>query len=61
MPDENTTVYVSICACCGYQWDETAKHTFVLDCPVCRANMIYKYEPTKQEVMGDEYDGIPWY
>ena len=53
--------YVAICAVCGYQWDETAKSTFFLDCPTCTANMVNKFEPEKADVMGDDYDGMPWY
>jgi rubrerythrin len=53
--------YVAICAICGYQWNETATSTFELDCPLCDSNMVHKYEPLKPNVMGEDYDGQPWY
>ena len=56
-----TDCYVAICAACGYQWNETAKSTFYLFCPVCESNMVHKHAPDKQEKTGEDYDGFPWY
>ena len=56
------TTHTLICGACGYQWDESMFHsTFNLYCPACEANMVYKFEPTKEQVMGEDYDGQPWY
>ena len=53
--------YVAICAACGYQWNETKESTFELECPSCTANMVHKAAFNKPEVMGDDYDGMPWF
>lgn len=53
--------YVAICAACGYQWNETQKSTFELDCPACEANLVHRYAPDKADRMGEDYDGVPWY
>jgi len=66
-----------ICAACGYQWDQQVEmlpsysdggrkgqsiaSTFALECPTCTANMVHQYAPDKQDTMGAEYDGMPWY
>ena len=55
-----------ICGACGYQWDditliadlihfnlETARNaasTFNLYCPACEANVVHKFEPTKERL-----------
>jgi len=53
--------YVANCAACGYQWNEARKSTFEIDCPICTANLVRKYEPDKADKMGEDYDGVPWY
>lgn len=54
-------VLTYICAACGYQWDDTASNAFTMYCPVCDANSVKYYWPEKQEVMGDNYDCLPWF
>lgn len=53
--------YVAICAACGYQWDETAESTFELECKSCNANIVHESAFDKTIVMGDDYDGVPWF
>jgi hypothetical protein len=53
---------VLICAACGYQWnDEGSGSTFELNCPACEANMVNVHAPQKKRVMGNDYDGMPWF
>jgi len=59
---------VLICAACGYQWNETCEFaesgiakTFALFCPACESNMVHHYDPNKEQEMGENYDGMPWY
>jgi hypothetical protein len=53
--------YIAICAICGYQWNETAPNVHDLRCEVCLHYLVFVYSESKQEVMGDDYDGLPWF
>jgi len=75
--DRTMSEVTLICAACGYQWDQlcdmlpsyseggrkgqSIPETFSLNCPTCESNTVHQYAPDKQDAMGEDYDGNPWY
>jgi len=64
MTGDPLVVVTLVCASCGYQWDENmylSQSVFEMFCPVCDANMVHRYSSTKEDIMGEDYDGLPWF